>query len=90
MNIQIEGSVLHLSGEATIGAVVELRMALLSVLDPSDRDFAIDLSAATRVDSSVIQLLIAVKRWAPQVRVLGVSAPQRQRWERLGLAGHLL
>jgi anti-anti-sigma regulatory factor len=86
-SLQIRDDVICLAGEATVEIAAELRAALLR--EPSG-GVDVDLSAATRIDASIIQLLVAARRSAVPFRIVAVSSAERERWERLGIAAHLL
>jgi anti-anti-sigma regulatory factor len=88
--IEIEDDVIRVVGDAKVDNAAELRAALLGARRPSDSSLTVDLSAATRIDSSVVQVLVAAKRAAAPIRIIGLSAVEKQRWERLGVASHLL
>ena len=87
-SLQIRDDVISLAGEATIDNAADLRAALLRT--PESGGFDIDLSAATRVDASIVQLLIAARRSAVSFQIVALSSTERERWERLGIATHLL
>lgn len=76
-----------LAGEATVDIAAELRSALLR---GSAEGFDVDLSAATRIDASIVQLFLAARRSAVPFRIVALSLTERERWERLGIAAHLL
>jgi anti-anti-sigma regulatory factor len=85
--IQVKDDVISVAGAATVDVASELRSALTR---PTAGDFIVDLSAATRIDASIVQVLIAAKRSAVPFRIVGLSSTERERWEQLGIAAHLL
>lgn len=85
--IQKKDASILVSGEANVALAAELQAMLAQ---PPAAGFAVDLSAATRIDSSIIQLLVAASRSAPPIRIVALSTTERERWERLGIAAHLL
>jgi anti-anti-sigma regulatory factor len=86
-SIQVKDDVISVAGAATADVASELRSALTR---PPAGGFIVDLSAATRIDASIVQVLIAAKRSAVPFRIVALSSTERERWEQLGIAAHLL
>jgi anti-anti-sigma regulatory factor len=88
--IDIKDRLIRIAGPATISHAAEIKSALLRSAAGDASPWVVDLSAATRIDSCVVQLLIARKRVKPRVSIVGVAPDQLQRWNRLGISSHLL
>lgn len=85
-------SAIVVEGEMTIYRAAELREALFAPLaQPAAGTFEVDLAGVTEIDTSGIQLLLALKRRAlalgRELRLLQPSAAVTEALGVLGLAG---
>jgi anti-anti-sigma regulatory factor len=85
--IQVKEDMIFVDGPATVDIAAELRSVLAEA--PAG-GFRVDLSRATRIDTSIVQVLIAARRSLLPFRVVALPPTERERWERLGIATHLL
>jgi anti-anti-sigma factor len=78
------------AGDLTVHNAMELRDALVAILDPERTEWTLDLGGVTDLDTAGVQVLLAFRKSAGTVKVH--SCPERQRvlLERVGLADHLL
>ncbi|SCK29394.1 STAS domain-containing protein [Vogesella sp. LIG4] len=80
---------LALEGALTIMEATELRDQLALALVTAHGPVQMDLSRVTELDSSGLQLLLALLREGGQVRLSALSAVVRARIERFGLGAAL-
>ena len=84
---------IELSGELTIGRIVELRDCLHSALSKHE-ELQINVDSANKVDTAFLQLMCATHRSAieqsKKMFLTGVKAPRlRESVERLGFVRHI-
>ena len=84
-----DGCELALEGAMTIMEAAELRDQLALALVTAHGPVLLDLSRVTELDSSGLQLLLALLREGSQVRLSALSSTARARIERFGLGAAL-
>jgi anti-anti-sigma regulatory factor len=78
-------NVLRLTGTLDISQASELRQQLLLRLKSDPESLIINLEAVTGVDTSIVQLLVALKVQEPKTKIVDCSEAVVEQFDRMGL-----
>jgi anti-anti-sigma regulatory factor len=83
-------NVLELSGDLELSQASAIKQQLVERLKSSSEPLSISLRTAARIDTAIVQLLIAAKVQAPTTKVVDCSEEIIDYLERIGVTRLLL
>lgn len=73
LNFELTESTIALSGALGIDVAEELRQRLLEAIAERSSELSVDLSGVTRIDTAIVQVLLALRAQQPTARIVNAT-----------------